>query len=199
MKTSSVWLAFVVLIFVHGAARADFIATATLAGDGESPSTGTGTGEVLFSSTTDKLTVKLTFTGLESPTAIPSGVPGAAHIHFGEIDKGGGPIIFPFLNFPVGVTSGTYDTVLTAASLLPEPMEGIDTFAEAVSAIEAGKTYFNIHTIEFPGGEIGGQIEVIPEPSTWAMMLLGFGGLAFLGYRQTRTAKPQAAVKPSAA
>jgi hypothetical protein len=31
----------------------------------------------------------------------------------------------------------------------------------------------------------------IPEPSTWAMMLLGFGGLGFLGYRQTR--KGQAA------
>ena len=33
----------------------------------------------------------------------------------------------------------------------------------------------------------------IPEPSTWAMMLIGFGGLGFLGYRQTRRAKPQAA------
>jgi hypothetical protein len=27
---------------------------------------------------------------------------------------------------------------------------------------------------------------VIPEPSTWAMMLLGFAGLAFSGYRQAR-------------
>jgi hypothetical protein len=26
----------------------------------------------------------------------------------------------------------------------------------------------------------------IPEPSTWAMMLLGFGGLAFAGYRRAR-------------
>jgi probable HAF family extracellular repeat protein len=31
----------------------------------------------------------------------------------------------------------------------------------------------------------------IPEPSTWAMLLLGLGGLGFLGYRQTR--KGQAA------
>ena len=34
---------------------------------------------------------------------------------------------------------------------------------------------------------------VVPEASTWAMMLLGFVGLAFVGYRQTiRRAKPQA-------
>lgn len=28
-----------------------------------------------------------------------------------------------------------------------------------------------------------------PEPSTWAMMLLGFAGLAYTGYRKTRTAR----------
>jgi hypothetical protein len=33
----------------------------------------------------------------------------------------------------------------------------------------------------------------VPEPSTWAMLLLGFAGLGFVGYRQTRRAKPQAA------
>jgi hypothetical protein len=25
----------------------------------------------------------------------------------------------------------------------------------------------------------------VPEPSTWAMMLFGFGGLGFAGYRRT--------------
>ena len=30
----------------------------------------------------------------------------------------------------------------------------------------------------------------IPEPSTWAMMLLGFAGLAFVGYRGTRRGAP---------
>jgi hypothetical protein len=28
----------------------------------------------------------------------------------------------------------------------------------------------------------------VPEPSTWAMMLSGFAGLAFLGYRQRKSA-----------
>jgi PEP-CTERM motif len=34
---------------------------------------------------------------------------------------------------------------------------------------------------------------VVPEPSTWAMLLLGFAGLGFVGYRRTRKVKPQAA------
>ena len=39
----------------------------------------------------------------------------------------------------------------------------------------------------------GGSITAVPEPSTWAMMLVGFAGLGYAGYRQTRRAKPQAA------
>ena len=31
------------------------------------------------------------------------------------------------------------------------------------------------------------EIAAIPEPSTWAMMLLGFAGLGLLGYRKTRS------------
>jgi hypothetical protein len=27
----------------------------------------------------------------------------------------------------------------------------------------------------------------VPEPSTWAMMLLGFVGLGYVGYRQAKT------------
>jgi hypothetical protein len=30
---------------------------------------------------------------------------------------------------------------------------------------------------------IGGVVEAVPEPSTWALMLLGFAGLGFVGYR----------------
>jgi len=32
----------------------------------------------------------------------------------------------------------------------------------------------------------GGTWQVVPEPSTWAMMLLGFAGLGFTGYRRVK-------------
>jgi hypothetical protein len=33
---------------------------------------------------------------------------------------------------------------------------------------------------------VGGAAVTVPEPSTWAMMLLGFAGLGFAGYRASR-------------
>jgi hypothetical protein len=35
----------------------------------------------------------------------------------------------------------------------------------------------------------------VPEPSTWAMLVLGFAGLGLTGYRQTRKAGVESAVK----
>jgi hypothetical protein len=37
------------------------------------------------------------------------------------------------------------------------------------------------------------RVTPVPEPSTWAMLLLGFTGLGFVAYRQTGRAMPQAA------
>ena len=166
MKTRNAWLALVVLLVVHGSARSDFIATATLTGAADDvTTTGFGQGTVIYNAAAETLSVTLTFNDLTSPTAIPTGVPGAAHIHFGTPAPPGGPIIFPFVepyanNFPLGVTSGTYGLspviTLTASSLMPDPADGINTFADAVNAIEAGHTYFNIHTVAFPGG--GSQV-----------------------------------------
>ncbi|HWY80458.1 MAG TPA: PEPxxWA-CTERM sorting domain-containing protein [Roseiarcus sp.] len=39
----------------------------------------------------------------------------------------------------------------------------------------------------------GGLTLAVPEPSTWAMMVLGFGGLGFAGYRASRKAAAIAA------
>jgi PEP-CTERM motif len=37
------------------------------------------------------------------------------------------------------------------------------------------------------------SLSTVPEPSTWAMMLLGFAGLGFVGYRRARKASPASA------
>jgi PEP-CTERM motif len=34
-------------------------------------------------------------------------------------------------------------------------------------------------------------VSIVPEPSTWAMMVIGFAGLGFAGYRRAR--EPRAA------
>jgi PEP-CTERM motif len=40
---------------------------------------------------------------------------------------------------------------------------------------------------------LGNAFSVVPEPSTWAMMLLGFAGLGFLGWRGSRKTAARAA------
>ena len=47
--------------------------------------------------------------------------------------------------------------------------------------------FFGTYTVNLKS--FGGvEISSVPEPSTWAMMLLGFAGLGFVGYRTSRRA-----------
>jgi PEP-CTERM motif len=52
--------------------------------------------------------------------------------------------------------------------------------------MDKGSTSFFRHeiTATSPGGDMG----AVPEPSTWAMMLLGFATLGFAGYRKRKQA-----------
>jgi PEP-CTERM motif len=46
---------------------------------------------------------------------------------------------------------------------------------------------FVMNSVLVPGVVDHLTISEVPEPSTWAMMALGFAGLGFLGYRKTRS------------
>jgi hypothetical protein len=97
------------------------------------------------------------------------------------------------------VTSGAYSTILTAASLLPDPTDGINTFAEAVHAIEAGETYINIHTVAYPMGEIRGQLIAVPEPNTAAMIATSMGVFGLYGLWAARRRSEEGAAPRTAA
>jgi CHRD domain len=119
-----------------------------LSGAQEVPKTGshaTGTATFKIARNGRSIHYRLTAHGLH-------GTPAAAHIHLGRPGVPGGIIIAlkvrPF-HLPA---SG----VVTKKSFTP--VGSVKTFAQAIRAIRAGKTYVNIHTTKFPAGEIRGQI-----------------------------------------
>jgi hypothetical protein len=105
--------------------------------------TATGQGTAVISADGSTITYIVTYSGL-------SGTVNAAHIHTGAAGVSGG-VILPLTAGPSPMT-GT----LTAANFTASG--SVTTFAEAVAAIRAGTTYFNLHTTANPGGEIRGQI-----------------------------------------
>jgi hypothetical protein len=105
----------------------------------------TGEGTAVISPDGSTITYYVKYSGL-------SGAAVAAHIHTGAAGVAGGIIL------PLTVSASPMVGTLTAADFTPSG--AITTFAQAVAAIQAGNTYFNIHTAAHPGGEIRGQIGV---------------------------------------
>jgi hypothetical protein len=143
---------------------------------------GTGLATVFLDPTAQTLQVNATFSGLTS-------IDTAAHIHCCAplgINAGVATTVPAFPGFPLGVTSGTYSSVVfdLTQSTIYNPafvtLEGGLPQAEAalIAGIENGQTYFNIHTTAHSTGEIRGQLEPVPEPASLLLLgsaLLGFG------------------------
>jgi len=161
---------------------------ANLSGPAESPtnaSPGTGFADVWFDDVAQTLSVNVTFSGLLGTTT-------ASHIHAAtalpDTGTAGVATETPFFNsFPIGVTSGTYTHLfdLTVASSFNAAYVTANggTLASASLALEnamlAEKAYLNIHTTQFPGGEIRGFLSRVPDSGTTALLLLmALGGLA---------------------
>ena len=176
----SVLVALASLSAVTTARGALFSYNAVLSGTAESPanaSPGTGFAEVDIDTTTNTMQVHVTFSGLLGTTT-------ASHIHSATSAPGAGTAIVAtmtptFTGFPLGVTSGTYDSPLldmtSAASYNPAFIAANGgTVASAESALFAGiaaeEAYLNIHTNVVPGGEIRGFLVPVPEPTSIGLL-----------------------------
>ena len=161
--------------------------SASLSGANENPpNASTATGSALFTvdDVAHLITMSIVFSGLTSNDT-------AAHIHCCTTVPGGtagvATTIPAFAGFPLNVTSGSYNNVtldLTSASFYnPNFVNnngGTTASAEAVllAGMAAGRTYFNIHTNNIPGGEIRGFLVAVPEPGTFVLAGLALAGVA---------------------
>jgi len=126
-------------------------------------SQGQGTIALKLNQQLQSLRYTLTYTGLSSSVT-------QAHIHFGKKHVAGGIFLFLCTNLapPVGVATppacpaagGSVSGLLTAGSVLAVPAQHITAgdFNVVVEALLSKTAYANVHTVNFPAGEIRGDI-----------------------------------------
>jgi hypothetical protein len=157
-------LAALVGMFSFPASAAIINLTASIDGGQEVPPTGspaTGTGSMVYNDVSNLLSWEITYT---ADTMI--GTPTVSHFH--------GPA-------PVGSNAGVQvDIVANSGGSIASPMIGSENITEAQELdLLAGLWYINIHSTRFPGGEIRGQVNVVPVPA--AVWLFGSGLIGLLG------------------
>jgi hypothetical protein len=149
--------------------------TAELEGEHEVPSVLSPAAEGSFTAVIDDsaevIQYELQFTGLQSPVT-------QSHIHIAQPAVNGSIVIWlcqtQAVPDPVnpktqqcptsgGTITGTIvpsDVRTVATQGLPAGLSASEKFARVVTAIRDGVAYANVHTVQSPGGEIRGQIQV---------------------------------------
>jgi hypothetical protein len=124
-------------------------------------SQGFGTLDLKLDRTSQTLTFTLKFQNLSSPVT-------QAHIHFGKVHTPGGVMVFFCSNLatapagtqPCPANGGTVTGTLTAANLLAIASQNVPAgdFTAITDALLTDTAYANVHTTNFPAGEIRGQV-----------------------------------------
>jgi hypothetical protein len=91
-----------------------------------------------------------------------------AHLHFGEPGVNGGIFLFLCTNLgngppgtPACPQQGTVTRTVSAADFVAVPAQNVPagSFDAAMRILRSGDAYANVHTANFPAGEIRGQVK----------------------------------------
>jgi len=197
MKCLSTILFTCSLLFGASAAQATILNfTALLSGANEVPpnaSPGTGVINIAIDDVAHTMFLDVTFSGLLGNTT-------AAHIHCCTAvpltgTAGVATTTPTFPGFPAGVTSGSYNAtfnLLDASSYNAGFITnngGTPSSAEValLAGMVSGRSYFNLHSTAFPGGEIRGFLVAVPEPG--GIALFGLGTACLIAFMRRRRAR----------
>jgi hypothetical protein len=142
---------------IPAAQSATELFSANLVGENEVPPINTAGSATFGMQIGSTITFSLSFSDLSSPLAV-------AHLHFAPTKVAGGVMIFlcggggqPACP---AATSGTITGTITAVNVVGPMGQGITggDLDSALEAVRAGLSYANMHTGNFGGGEIRGQV-----------------------------------------
>ena len=167
----------------------------TLSGLNESPanaSPGVGVADVYYDDVAQTMRVIVSFSDLTAGVT-------ASHIHaataVANTGTAGVATSTPtFTGFPSGVTSGSYDHIFDMtlngsynnAFRTANGGTAASASAALLAAMLSEKTYLNIHTTAFPGGEVRGFLHVSVPDSGSSLLLLTMGLGALVGIARRR-------------